>query len=192
VPALALAAALIAVLAGCGAPGGEPLPMPQNAYVFIERWIEIYQDSTGSVLIDFPTYIFDPDSGELKPYIVPPGPWFPLEDLTHLKVVYGRGTSRTGQAGGGENSNIFALTEFPFTEPLKEDTDATVTVVGIDRFGTAFLTRGNQPISLEQGESYTRDEKTIVEWGGVRSEISIRERITNYGWQDKSRIQLTK
>ena len=191
-PPLMLAAVLIAVLVGCGAPGGKPLPMPQNKYVFIERWIEIYQDSSGSTLIDFPTYIFDPDSGELKSHIVSAGPWFPLQDLTDLKVVYGRGTSRTGQAGVGENSKIFALIEFPFTEPPKEDTDVQVTVEWIDRFGVAFLTRGTQKMFLEPGASYTSDEKTIVEWDGVRSEILSRERITNYGWQDKSKIKLMK
>jgi hypothetical protein len=107
---------------------GEEWSISPDKYVFIERWIEIYQDSTMSAFIDFPTYRFDQNSWELTPDIVPPGRWFPLEDLTELKVVYGRGTKRTGPAGTGTNSQVFAATGLPFTEPPKWDTDVVVMV----------------------------------------------------------------
>jgi hypothetical protein len=163
-----------------------------DKYVFIERWIEVYEDSAVSAFIDFPTYVFDENSGELKPDIVPPGRWFPLEDLAELKVVYGRGTSRTGSAGSGINSRVFAFTELPSTEPTKEDADVLVTVEGIDAQGVAYLRRGNQQIVLEPGEDWTREGKSIVEWGGTKSEIASRERISNFGVREKSKIQLTK
>jgi len=145
-----------------------------------------------SVYIDFPTYSFDQNSGELKPDIVPQGRWFPLEDLTDLKVVYGRGTSRTSQAGMGAHSQVFAVTELPFTEPPKHDTDVILTIEGIDGQGVVYLRRGGQHIVLQPGEEWTWDGKSTIEWGGVKSEILSKERISNFGVLDKSRIQLIK
>ena len=192
---VSLAVALTLITAACGSATSNPTPSatslpPPDKYVFIERWIEIYQD--GSAYIDFPTYIFDRTTGELQPHIVPPGKWFPLEDLTPLKVVYGRGTSHTGSAGGGANSAVFAVTDFPFIEPARDDTNVTVTIEGISINGVAYLKRGNQQIVLQPGEEWTRDGQSTVERGGVKSEISSRERIMNYGIQEKSKIQLTK
>lgn len=167
-------------------------PIPTDKYVFIERWIEIYEDSAMSVYIDFPTYSFDQNSGELKPDIVPPGRWFPLQDLTNLKVVYGRGTSRAGQAGMGAQSQVFALTELPFTEPQEHDTEVMVTIESIDGDGIAYLRRAGQQIVLHPGEQWTWDGKSAIEWGGVKSEILSKERISNFGVLDKSRIELIK
>jgi hypothetical protein len=163
-----------------------------DKYVFIERWIEIYEDSAVSAYLDFPTYRFDQSTGELGPDIVPPGRWFPLEALTELKVVYGRGTQRTGSAGTGANSQVFAVTSVPFTEPPKDDADAVVTVESVDSRGVAYLRRGGEQIVLQPGESWTQDGSCTVEWGGVRSEIWSRERITNFGVLDKSGIQVRK
>jgi len=163
-----------------------------DKYVFIERWIEIYEDSAVRAHIDFPTYVFAQNSGQLRPDIVPPGRWFPLEDLSELKVVYGRGTSRTGSAGEGANSKVFAVTELPFTEPAKEDTDVLLTVERVGANGAVHLRRGSEQIVLQPGQDWTRDGKSVVEWGGIKSEISYRERITNYGVLDKANIQLTK
>jgi hypothetical protein len=165
-------------------------PIPADKYVFIERWIEVYQDSAVSAYIDFPSYGFDRDSGSIEPDIVPPGRWFPLEDLTELKVVYGRGTERTGSAGTGVNSQVFAVTALPFTEPLKGDTDVVVTAQSVDVQGIVYLRRGNERIVLRPGESWTRDGKSTVEWGGIKSEVLSRERISNHGVLDKSGIQV--
>lgn len=170
----------------------EEWSIPIDKYVFIERWIEIYEDSAMSVYLDFPTYAFDQNSGQLRPDIVPPGRWFPLEDLTALKVVYGRGTSRTGSAGTGVNSRVFAITELSFSEPAKEDTDVVLTVERVDADGVVYLKRGAQRIVLQPGQDWTSDGKCVVEWGGITSEISYRERISNYGVLDKSKIQVTK
>ncbi len=167
-------------------------PIPAEKYVFIERWIDIYKDSFGSAFIDFPTYRFDQNGGILEPDIVPPGRWFPLKDLTELKVVYGRGTKRTAPAGAGVNSKVFAVTGFPFTEPPKEDTDVLVTVERVNAQGVACLRRGDELIVLQPGESWTREGKSTVEWGGVKSEILSRERISNFGVLDKSGIQVIK
>jgi len=191
---LALLAAVL-IFAACGETAPKPTTTPTSLspvgnYVFVERWIEIYQG--GYLIMDYPTYIFDRDSGELLPYIVPPGKWFPLEDLTELKVVYGRGISRTGPAGSGADSEVFAITEFPFTEPCVDDTDVDVTVEGIDPQGVAYLKRGNQRIVLQPGQDWTTDVKRTVEWGGTELEEFSRERISNYGLQEKSKIQLTK
>ena len=166
--------------------------IPADKYVFVERWIDVYGGSIGSMFIDFPTYEFDQNSGELKPYIVPPGTWFPLDDLSQLKVVYGRGTSRTGPAGSGANSKVFAITALPFTETPKDDTDVLVTIERVDADGTVHLKRGSQQIVLPPGQSWTRDGESNVEWGGVKFVIAARERITNYGAADKSKIQLTR
>lgn len=178
----------------------EEWPIATDKYVFIERWIEIYKeqwiapykDSAVSAFIDFPTYRFDQNSDELQPDIVPPGRWFPLEDLTELKVVYGRGTERTGSAGTGINSQVFAVTDLPFTEPPKGDTGVVVTVESVNAHGIAYLRRGNEQIVLQPGESWTRDGKSTIEWGGVKSEVWSKERISNFGVLDKSRIQVIK
>jgi len=184
-----LAVALLLTACEQRAPTLTEWPIPTDKYVFIERWIEIYQDSVMSAFIDFPTYHFDQNSGELKPDIVPPGRWFPLEDLTELKVVYGRGTKRTGSAGAGINSQVFAVTGLPFTEPPKEDTDVVVTVERVNAQGVAYFRRGNEQIVLQPSESWTREGKSTIEWGEVKSEVLSRERISNFGVLDKSGIQ---
>jgi len=170
----------------------EDWPIPTGKYVFIERWIEVYEDSAMSVYIDFPTYRFDQDSGELRPDIVPSGWWFPLEDLAEVMVVYGRGSERSGSAGTGMNSQVFAVTGLPFTEPPKWDTDVVVTVDTVDAQGIVHLRRGSEQILLRPGESWTRDGKCAVEWGGVKSVIASKERVSNFGVLDKSRIQVVK
>ena len=164
--------------------------IPSDQYAFVERWIEISQGS--SMFIDFPTYHFDPNTGALAPDIVPPGRWFPLEDFTQLKVAYGRGTSRTGQAGTGANSRVFAVTELPFTEPPKEDADVAVTIEGIDAYGVAYLLRGDQSIVLQPGEEWTWEGKSTIDWSGNRLEMVVKERISNFGLLDKAGIQLIK
>ncbi len=182
---------LIPLVAACGGDSpraATPTSLPAaDKYVFVERWIDVYEGPLAAAFIDFPTYSFNRDTGELTPYIVPPGNWFPLEDLTALKVAYGRGT---GSKTGGIESKVFAITGFPFVEPAKEDTDVLVTVEGIDADGVAYLKRGDQQIVLQPGQEWTRDVKSTVDWGGVKSDVSARERITNYGLQDKARIQL--
>lgn len=188
---------LASVVTACRRPAPTPTaaaewPIPADKYVFVERWIEIYGGSSGFAFIDFPTYEFDQNSGELLPHIVPAGHWFPLDDLSGLKVVYGRGTSRTGSAGSGANSRVFAITALPFTEPPKEDADVLVTLERVDADGVVHLRRGSQEIVLSPGQSWNRDGESNVEWGGVRSVIAARERITNYGVQDKSKIQLVR
>ncbi|MDP2947931.1 MAG: hypothetical protein Q8P22_00120 [Chloroflexota bacterium] len=188
-----LVGAVILLLAGCQQPAVTPpagWSIPADKYVFIERWIEIYEGS--SMFIDFPTYRFDRASGELWPDIVPPGPWFPLEDLTELKVVNGRGTSRSGSAGAGANSRVFAVARLPFAEPPRDDTTLQLTVEGVDARGVAYLSRGGQQIVLRPGEGWTWDGKSTVEWGGTTFELSARERITNFGVLEKSKIRLTK
>lgn len=170
----------------------EEWPVPADQCVFVERWIEIYKDSFSSAFIDFPTYRFDQDSGALEPGIVPSGRWFPLEDLTELKVVYGRGTERTGSAGTGVNSQLFAVTGLPFTEPPKGDTDVLITLERVDAQGIVYLRRGDEQIVLQPGESWVRDGNSTVEWGGVRSELSSKERISNFGVFDKSGIQVRR
>jgi len=185
-------------LAACRRATPTPTPVPAqwvistDKYVFVERWIEVYGGSPGSMFIDFPTYEFNQETGGLKPYIVPPGHWFPLDDMSQLEVVFGRGTSRTGPAGAGANSKVFAITALPFTETPKDDTDVLVTVERIDADGTVHLKRGNQPIVLPPGQSWTIDGESTVEWGGVTFTIVARERITNYGVLDKSKIQLIR
>ena len=88
-------------------------PLPAGKYVFIEGQIEIYEDSCVSAFLDFPTYRPDQSTGELGLEIVPLGRWFPLEDLTELKVSYGRGTQHSVQAGIGASSQVFAVTRVP-------------------------------------------------------------------------------
>jgi hypothetical protein len=152
-------------------------PIPAAKYVFIERWINI---GNGAYL-DFPTYIFDRENGALRPYIVPAGRWFPLENLTDLKVVYGRGTESYGI-----NSQVFAITDLPFTEPLKYDTDVAVSIEKIDGQGNAYLRRGDEQIMLKPGENWTMEGKSKI------TNSTSEERISNYGVFEKSKIQLYK
>ena len=52
------------------------------------------------------------------------------------------------------------------------------------------LSRGNELVVLQPGESYIKDGKNIVEIGGVKAEISSKERISNFGVFDKSKIRV--
>jgi len=63
-------------------------------------------------------------------------------------------------------------------------------VILFDAQGVVYLRRGNEQIVLQPGESWVGEGKSTVEWGGVKSEISSRERISNFGVLDKSGIQM--
>ena len=78
------------------------------------------------------------------------------------------------------------------SDGIKWDADVVVTVETVDAQGVVYLRRGSEQILLRPGESWTRDGKSAVEWGGVKSVITSKERVSNFGVLDKSRIQVVK
>ncbi|HEY9246907.1 MAG TPA: hypothetical protein VIO11_08685, partial [Candidatus Methanoperedens sp.] len=173
---------ILAVILSLGGSAGAAMlsvddnwSVPADKYVFIERWVNInFSSGHPPILIDFPTYIFDKEKGTLEPFMVSNGKWFPLENLTDLKVVYGSGT---GIQGDGAASQIFAITEFPFT-------DDVVTIEKVEGQGVVYLKRGEEQIVLKPGENWT----IRVDSGFPNS--TAMESISNYGIFEKSRIKL--
>jgi len=165
-------------------PSNAVWSLPVEKYVFVEHWIELYNYSG---YLDFPTYAFSRESGELKPYIVPSGRWFPLSDLTPLKVVIGNGIS-VESGGSGARSEIIAVTELPFTNTWLsglESGDAEIILENVDTQGVVYLQRNGEPIELHPGENW--------QWKQVMPDsVELVARLSNYGIFDKARIQLVK
>jgi len=196
---------VILLLGACGRAGtsspasvtATPVPIPTatpavpaDKYVLVERWVEVYEDSTVKTLADSTTYAVV--GGALKPDMVSEGEWFRSDDLAGVVVVYGRGARRTGGAGGGTSSGLFAATGFPFTEPASDDSDVPVSIEGVDGHGTVYLRRGDQEIVLQPSQAWTTDGEITVVSDGIGRVISRREGISNHGLLDKSKIELVK
>lgn len=175
------------IVAGC-APRGEkavPWPFDEDTFVFIEH----RQEEDGRVLqgeyppgpmIDFPTYMFDPNRGTLAAQEIS----FAIDDT--LKVVFGKSTALRGVAGGGMASRLTGV----FTLPYR---DEDLVLRGVDENGNAHIQFRNEQIVIESGNewkhSVTRRDTIGTSRGQSIAEFTKTTRIINYGALDKSNIR---
>lgn len=153
-------------------------------YLFLEQHtvvsgVLISGPEPPSLQIDFPTYKFHEESGQLDGIFN-----FSVDD--NLKMIYGSGTSLTGTAGGGAATGLAGVYEIPYVRGSFE-------LLKLDDAGNVVFMYNDEVHNLKPGEEWT-DESTRLDTVMVDNEISIseittNERITNFGLQDKANIQ---
>jgi hypothetical protein len=162
-----------------------PWPFETDKFVFIELRDEedgyvIHGDFPPGPMIDFPTYMYDPNrcilaSQELN---------FQIDDT--LKVVFGKSKSLRGTAGAGMVSQLYGIYTFP------HQTDEFF-LRGIDEQGNAHIRYRQERILLKSGEEWvssaTRRDTLDVSRERAIAEFTKSIRIINYGLLEKSNIR---
>lgn len=153
-------------------PPPTPVP-PEHRYLFLEHWRhEEWGPGCPGLMIDFPMYGFDPETGVLRALAQPrlqPG------DLGY----YGSGRSLTG-VGGGAASGLDRIEALPFaSEALR--------LTAVSEGGVATIERDGDVLAMEPGAER--------QWSFVESRhepgcvITATVRITNFGFQDRRKIE---
>jgi hypothetical protein len=145
-------------------------------YLLVERW-EDRERGPGCtpLLIDVPTSRFDPVSGEL--HLWPRYGWNPA--LEPSDVGYFASGARVSGRGGGEASGLSRMVELPF--------DARdIRVTSVDRDGAIVATHEGVTLDLVAGGAHRW--QSVSPGDGPRCVITMTGRLTNYGYQDRSKI----
>jgi len=160
-------------------PSGSPTP---GTYAFIDH--QVYIDGTTTtgtyplLMIDFPTYLFDPDKGVLEGLVT-------FEINQSLLLIYGSGTHLSGDCGSGASGMLHGGYSLPYREN-------GFVVRGFTTNGTVYLSYLNQTIALQAGERWT-DLSIINE---TTSDYTITKMVTDtityYGVFPVSEIKATR
>jgi len=175
---------------------------PSGKYLFIEFWNEV--NGTGALpalAIDFPDYRFDPKTGTLSSFN-------PNQSITLASTAFGfigHGTSRSGDAGTGAVSSLDTIDQLPYpidvaiftgsvnlqAVPNMEETKPVgLKVLSIAEDGTISIEFDNRAIKLTPGQSWTQSVEADVNEGKYKGLLTLTSTLTNYGWQDRSRINI--
>jgi len=128
-----------------------------------------------TLYIDFPTYRFDPVTGEL--HLWPRLGWNPA--LEASDVGYFASGARVSGRGGGEASGLSRTVELPF--------DARdIRVASVDRDGAIVATHEDVYLDLVAGA--THRWRSVSRGDDPSCVITTTGRLTNYGYQDRSKI----
>lgn len=159
-------------------------PEGDDSYVFVEHHIHTHGDLLSGpepplLQIDFPTYRFDADSGILDGIID-----FDIDG--NLKIIFGSGSCLSGTAGGGCGTGLSGINTIPFQrgnfEILKMDTD-----------GKIVFEYDNEVHALNAGEEWKMElfyNDTVNMDGSMSiSKITKTDRISNFGYLEKSKIR---
>jgi hypothetical protein len=181
---VALPALVIVVVLCCAAgcvqnPRTPPGTPSYSEYAFIDHHTYIDGKTTSgtypAIMIDFPTYRFDPDTGDLEGLVT-----FDLNPS--LVVIVGSGASLTGAYGSGAASMLHGGYHLPFASD-------DVVVNGFAADGTVHLSYGNLTLALQPGERLT-DISTVTEQTRDYSiNKTVTDTITYYGIFPKSNIK---
>lgn len=165
-----IAAALVmsAVLLSLGRSG------PQT-FLFIDTHAHrvgmVLNGTYPAMMIDFPTYSYDPATGELS-YIA----W--NDGITvngSLVAVLGGGTSIGGDLGSGAATSLVPVYSLPFSH-------GDVTLSAVDANGTAHLRFSGHDIALAPGESWHNQTTSVeCEPGRYCLEVAVNLTVRNYG-----------
>jgi hypothetical protein len=131
-------------------------------------------ESCGMMMIDFPTYRFDPETRTLSGRI-----GFQINDS--LKVVYGSGMSLSGDAGGGAATLLTGVYGLPYE-------DGPLSIMDVRTDGTVELVYRGENIKLQVGDSWSSENVSVTDDGGCRIRKNATDRIVNYGFVDKENI----
>jgi len=125
----------------------------------------------GLLCIDFPTYYFNSDKQELRYMHISSSP---SADTTLL--IYGSGTTLTGDAGSGAASGLTAVGSLPYT-------NNNLTLNSISAEGTITVMYGGTSLTIPPGTSWvdtTHARKT--DSGDCIVDITTVDRISNFGY----------
>jgi hypothetical protein len=159
-------------------------PEGTGSCLFVEHHMHTHGDLLSGpepplLQIDFPTYNFNVDSGILTGI-------FDFDIDGNLKIIFGSGGCLSGTAGGGCGTGLNGINAIPFQrgnfEILKMDTD-----------GKIVFEYDNEVHALNAGEEWKTElsynDTVIVEGVKSISKITETDRITNFGFLDKSKIR---
>jgi hypothetical protein len=168
---------------------------PAGKYLFVEVWTTV--GGTGhlpQLMIDFPTYRYNRESGALESYTgganldLGAGDW----------GLAGRGSSRGGDAGGGAASQLESIRELPYSTTVRiftgqvgemgmEDTrSAPVVVEAVDGEGRLMATIDGERVLLAPGEAWSRTVEADVSTREGKGHYVVTSVVTNYGWLERS------
>ncbi len=152
--------------------------VPDGEYLLVEYWTHsVLGVNCAGLCIDFPTYHFNPQSGELTVYLPESALVLDEDDIGYI----GRGES-LGGVGCGAISDLTRIQSCP------SSIDG-ITLHHVDETGTITLEHENEIIVLEVGEAWMSDEETEVwDWLGVGCVVTSTDYITNYAFQDRDKI----
>ncbi|MDD3136332.1 MAG: hypothetical protein WC295_11450 [Methanoregula sp.] len=160
-------------------PSGSPNP---GTYAFIDH--QVYIDGTTTngtyplLMIDFPTYLFDPERGVLEGLVT-------FEINQSLLLIYGSGTHVSGDCGSGASGMLHGGYSLPYMEN-------GFVVRGFTTNGTVYLSYLNQTIALQAGERWT-DLSIITETTpDYTITKTVTDTITYYGVFPVSEITATR
>jgi hypothetical protein len=177
---------------------------PSDKYLFIQYWNKVAGTGTLPALaIDFPDYGFDPKTGTLSPFN-------PNRSITLASTALGfigHGTSRSGDAGTGAVSSLDTIDQLPYSidvgmftgsvnlqaGPNMEETKPVgLKVLSVAEDGTISIELDNQTITLAPGQSWTQTVEAGVNEGQYKGLLTMTSTLTNYGWQDRSKINIPR
>lgn len=156
----------------------------KNQYLFIEQHTTVSGElMTGPepplMQIDFPTYTFHEETGILDGIIE-------FSTGVDLKIIYGSGACLTGTAGGGCATGLTGIYEIPFERDGFE-------LLKLDDSGEIIFIYDEDVQNLLPGEdwinTFTKLDTVMVDDQMSISMITYNERVTNFGFQDKSNIE---
>jgi len=152
--------------------------VPDGEYLLVEYWTHsVLGVNCAGLCIDFPTYHFNPQSGELTVYLPESALVLDEDDIGYI----GSGES-LGGVGCGATSHLTR------TQSCPSSIDGT-TLHYVDETGTITLEHESEVIVLEAGEAWMSDEKTEVwDWLGTGCVVTSTDYITNYAFQDRDKI----
>jgi len=154
-----------------------------DKYVFIDHHIhthgELIEGEYPFMFIDFPTYSFDTETNTLSGMIN-----FDINKT--LKVVYGSGSSLSGCVGSGAGTVLSGVYELPYE-------NNGFRIVKIEPDGTAHIEYNDLSIILKGGEEWVDITSRIdtQQFGDQigKANLTITDKIVNYGILDKSKIE---
>lgn len=162
-----------------------PWYLPEEKYVFIEYRVEedgrvLEGEYPTGPMVDFPTYMFDPDRGTLVSREFN----FAIDDT--LKVIVGKSMALRGVAGGGISSSLSAAYSLPYdADPLS--------ITKIEADGTAHVRFQAERLLIKSGDewSVSATRRDTIGVGRSRSvaEFTKTHRIVNRGIFEKENIR---
>ncbi len=152
--------------------------VPDGEYLLVEYWTHsVLGVNCAGLCIDFPTYHFNPQSGELTVYLPESALVLDEDDIGYI----GSGES-LGGVGSGATSHLTRTQSCP----LSID---GITLRCVDETATITIEHESEEIVLEADEAWVSDEETEVwDWLGAGCVVTSTDYITNYAFQYRDKI----
>jgi hypothetical protein len=171
----------------------------EGKFLFVEIWYEASGNGDlPRLIIDFPTYAFNPVLGTLsstqfsrgRPIVLRSGDW----------GLLGTGSRRSGSAGGGTGSGLERLPALPFntnitlatgaaTDSGETTRKAVVRLQGATSDGKVEAVIDGERVVLAPGARWERKFAADLTTASHKGRYDLTSTVTNYGWIDQAKIQ---